>query len=145
MKIASDMLPSMPLISTPYKELRNVSGMEVSSESSSPQNLVSSASPLSPHVTQSCSNLEMNHEKEGQKHLSSKALDLSVAANVPSKKSSPLKHVTPILKKYNSHRKGKGSKKHSLISKGVSSDQVRQFVFHCVTVDNLGARVARLV
>ena len=146
MKIASDMLPSMPLISTPYKELRDVSAMEVSSESSSPQNLVSSTSPLSPRVTQSCSNLEiMHHEKEGQRHLSAKALDLSVATNVPSKKSSPLKHVTPILKKYNCHRKGKGSKKHSLISKGVSSDQVRQFVFRCVTVDNLGARVAQLV
>jgi hypothetical protein len=127
------MLPSMPLISTPYKELHNVSGMAVSSESSS-QNLVSSTSPLSPRVARSCSNLEMNHEKEGQRRLSPKALDLSVVANVPSKKSSPLKHVTPILKKYNCHRKGKGSKKHSLISKGVSIDQVRQFVFHCVTV-----------
>jgi hypothetical protein len=143
MKIASDMLPSMPLISTPYKEPHNVSGMEVSSESSSPQNLASPTSPLSPHVTQSCSDLQINHEKEGQRHLSAKALDLSVAANVSSKKSSPLKHVTPILKKYNCHRKGKGSKKHSLISKGISSDQVRQFVFHCVTVDNVGARVTQ--
>jgi hypothetical protein len=134
MKIASDMLPSMPLISTPYKELHNVSGMEVSSKPSSPQNLVSSTSPLSPHVTQSCSDLEMNHEKEGQRHLSAKALDLSVAANVPSKKSSPLKHVTPILKKYNCHRKGKGSKKHSLISKGISIDQVRQFLCFIVSL-----------
>lgn len=137
------MLPSMPLISAPYKERNNVSGMEISPESSSPQNLSSSTSPLSPHVTQICSNLEMNHEKEGQRHLSAKALDLSVVANVPSKKSSPLKHVTPILRKYNSHRKGKGSKKPSLISKGVSSDQVRQFVFRCVTVGKLGARVAQ--
>jgi len=145
MKVASDMLPSMPLISTPYKELRDASAMEVSSESSPPQNLVSPTSPLSPRVTQSCSNLEMQHEKEDQRHLSAKALDLSVAANVSSKKSSPLKHVTPILKKYNCHRKGKGSRKHSLISKGVSSDQVRQFVFRCVTVDNLGVRVALLV
>jgi hypothetical protein len=139
------MLPSMPLISTPYKELHNMSGMDVSSEPSSPQTLSSSTSPVSPRVAQSCSNLEMNHEKEGQRHLSSKALDLSVAMNVPSKKSSPLKHVTPILRKYNCHRKGKGSKKPSLISKGVSSDQVRQFVFHCIIVDNFGARVAYLV
>lgn len=145
MKIASGMLPSMPLISTPYKELHNVSEMEISPESRSPQNLSSSTSLLSPCVTQSCSDLEINHEKEGQRHLSAKALDLSAAANIPSKKSSPLKHVTPILKKYNCHRKGKGSKKPSLISKGVSSDQVRQFVFCCVTVDRVGAKVAQSV
>ncbi|PSN49695.1 hypothetical protein C0J52_05320 [Blattella germanica] len=44
---------------------------------------------------------------DNQNVTSAKALDLSITA----KKSSPMKHVTPILKKYNSHRKGKGSKK----------------------------------
>ena len=134
MKIASDMLPSMPLISTPYKEPHNMLEMEISPKSSSPQNISSFASP---HVTQSCSDLEINQEKEIQRHVSAKALDLSVTTNIPSKKSSPLKHVTPILKKYNSHRKGKGSKKPSLISKGVCSDQVRQFVFSYVTLDRV--------
>jgi hypothetical protein len=131
------MLPSMPLISTPFKELCSVSEtspdghlqMEISSESSSPHHPSSSTSPQLPEVltvSHTCPGLGINHEKESQGHISVKALDLSVTANVSSKKSSPLKHVTPILKKYNTHRKGKGSKKVSLISKGIISDQVRQ-------------------
>jgi hypothetical protein len=122
------MLPSMPLISAPYKELQNVLEMEISPESRSPHHHSSPSSPQSQEVltvTQSCLGLEVNREKEGQGHNTSKALDLSVTANISSKKSSPLKHVTPILKKYNTHRKGKGTKKLSLISKGAISDQVR--------------------
>ncbi|PNF25535.1 hypothetical protein B7P43_G05199 [Cryptotermes secundus] len=122
------MLPSMPLISTPYKELQNVLEMEISPESRSPHHRSSSMPPQSQEVltiTQSCLGLEVNHEKEGQGHNTSKALDLSATANISSKKSSPLKHVTPILKKYNTHRKGKGTKKLSLISKGAISDQLQ--------------------
>jgi hypothetical protein len=127
-KIGSSMLPSMPLISTPYKEIQNVSEMEISPESSSPHHHSPSTSPQSPEVliiTQSCPGLEVNRGKEGRGHIASKALDLSVTANISSKKSSPLRHVTPILKKYNTHRKGKGTKKLSLISKGAIGDQVR--------------------
>jgi hypothetical protein len=126
----------MPLISTPFKELYSVSEtspdglqMEISSESSSPQHPSSSASPQLPEVltvSHTHPGLGRNHEKESQGHMSVKVLDLSVTANASSKKSSPLKHVTPILKKYNSHRKGKGSKKVSLISKGMINEQVRQ-------------------
>lgn len=122
------MLPSMPLISTPYKELQNVLEMEISPESSSPHHQSSSTSPHSQEditIIQSCLGPEVNCEKEGQAHNTSKALDLSVTTNISSKKPSPLKHVTPILKKYNTHRKGKGTKKLSLISKGAISDQVR--------------------
>jgi hypothetical protein len=131
------MLPSMPLISTPFKELYSVSKtspdgnlqMEISSESNSSHH-PSSTPPRLPEVltvSHASPGLGIDHEKQSQGHMSVKALDLSVTANVSSKKSSPLKHVTPILKKYNTHRKGKGSKKVSLISKGVIGDQVRKF------------------
>jgi hypothetical protein len=123
----------MPLISTPYKELHDVLEttpdghlqLEISPESSSPHHLSSFTSSQSPEVltvSQSCPGLGVNHEKEDHDHISAKPSDL--LANVSLKKSSPLKHVTPILKKYSSHRKG--NKKVSLISKGVISDQVRQ-------------------
>ncbi|XP_021924612.1 uncharacterized protein LOC110832158 isoform X2 [Zootermopsis nevadensis] len=127
------MLPSMPLISTPFKEIYSVLEsspdghlqMEIS-ESSSLHQPSSSTSPPLPEVlsvSHTCSDPRINLEKESQGHISIKALDLSVTANVSSKKSSPLKHVTPILKKYNTHRKGKGSKKVSLINKGIINDQ----------------------
>lgn len=132
------MLPSMPLISTPFKEIYSVLEsspdghlqMEIS-ESSSLHQPSSSTSPPLPEVlsvSHTCSDPRINLEKESQGHISIKALDLSVTANVSSKKSSPLKHVTPILKKYNTHRKGKGSKKVSLINKGIINDQVRQIL-----------------
>jgi hypothetical protein len=118
----------MPLISASYKQLQNVLEMEVSPESSSPNHHSSSTSPRSQDVrttAQSCLGTEVSLEKDGQGHVTSKALDLSVTASISSKKLSPLKHVTPILRKYNTHRKGKGTKKLSLISKGAISDQVR--------------------
>jgi len=60
-----------------------------------------------------------------QNEASVKALDLSLSA----KKSSPLKHVTPILKKYNTQRKGKGGKKI-----GPQIDQVKIFFIDCYII-----------
>jgi hypothetical protein len=117
----------MPLISASCKELRKVLEMEISPESGSPNQHSTCTSPRSQDVgatAQSCLGTEVN-PKDGQGRVTSKALDLSVTTNIPSKKLSPLKHVTPILRKYNTHRKGKGAKKLSLISKGSIRDQVR--------------------
>jgi hypothetical protein len=118
----------MPFISASCKELQNMSGMDISPESLSLHCHSFSTSPQSQEalaIAQSCLGLEVNPKKEGQGHITTKALDLSVTANISTKKPSPLKHVTPILKKYNTHRKGKGTKKLSLISKGANIDQVR--------------------
>ncbi|XP_071445491.1 uncharacterized protein mute [Hetaerina americana] len=94
------MLPSMPLISNINKDIIENPSSNVKL----------------PNVVFSVGGVERSTQT--RKHQSAMSLPLLTSpVSTSSKKASPLKQVTPILKKYNCHRKGKGGN----VIKGIGS------------------------